>query len=63
MVDPLDLQVMEFLEKRAGVKVEPFIADLSDVEAAISDQYGKSLGTGFRRPWRKLAARPRSKSR
>ncbi len=45
MVDPLDLQVMEFLEKRAGVKVEPFIADLSDVEAAISDQYGKSLGT------------------
>ena len=45
MVDPLDLQVMEFLEKRAGVKVEPFIADLIDVESAISEQYGKSLGT------------------
>jgi len=36
---------MEFLENRAGVKVEPFIADLIDVESAISEQYGKSLGT------------------
>lgn len=45
MVDPLDLQVIEFLEKRAGFKVLPFLAEASDVEAAIGEQYGKSLGT------------------
>lgn len=45
MIDPLDLQVIEFLEKRAGVKVKPYIAESEDVEKAIIEQYGKSLGT------------------
>lgn len=45
MVDPLDLQVIEFLEKRAGLKVLPFLAEAADVETAIGEQYGKSLGT------------------
>lgn len=45
MVDPLDLQVIEFLEKRAGVKVKPFIAAEDDVLQAISEQYGKAIGT------------------
>src|SRR3989338_5070904 len=45
MVDPLDLQVIEFLEKRAGLRVAPFIADSADVERSTTEQYGKSLGT------------------
>lgn len=45
MVDPLDLQVIEFIEKRAGVKVKPYMAEASEVEKAITDQYSKSLGT------------------
>lgn len=45
MADPLDLQVIEFLEKRAGLKVQPFVADLADIEHATAEQYSKSMGT------------------
>jgi type IV pilus assembly protein PilB len=45
MVDPLDLQVIEFIEKRAGVKVKPYMAELGDVEKAVTDQYSRTLGT------------------
>src|SRR3989339_286693 len=45
MVDPLDLQVIEFIEKRAGVKVKPYIAEVDDIEKTIIEQYSKSLGT------------------
>ncbi len=45
MADPLDLQVIEFLEKRAGLKVVPFVADLADIEHATAEQYSKSMGT------------------
>lgn len=43
MVDPLDLQVIEFLEKRAGMRVTPFVAVESDIEQTIETQYGKSI--------------------
>lgn len=45
MEDPLDLQVIEFLEKRAGLKVEPYISLSDDILQAIESQYGKSIGT------------------
>lgn len=45
MADPMDLQVIEFLEKRAGLKVLPFLAEAGDIEHSISEQYSKSLGT------------------
>jgi len=45
MTDPLDLQVIEFLEKRAGLKVVPYVAEESDVLQTIESQYGKSIGT------------------
>ncbi len=45
MADPLDLQVIEFLEKRAGLTVLPFLAEENDIRAAIDEQYSKSLGT------------------
>ena len=45
MLDPLDLQVIEFVEKRAGLKVKPYMAEVQDIEKSIAEQYSKSLGT------------------
>ncbi len=45
MADPLDLQVIEFLEKRAGLKVTPFLAEEDDIRTTIEEQYSKSLGS------------------
>lgn len=45
MVDPLDLQVIEFLERKSGAKINPFFATSTDVSAAIESQYAKSLTT------------------
>jgi len=44
MKDPLDLQVIEFLERRSGLKIRPFIAEEADIKAAIEEEYQKSLG-------------------
>lgn len=43
MVDPLDIQVMQFIEKRAGLRVKPFLAQAEDILKAISDQYSQNL--------------------
>ena len=45
MVDPLDLQVTEFIERKSGAKVEPYIATSADISAAIESQYAQSLTT------------------
>lgn len=42
MVDPLDLQVIEFIEKKAGLKVKPFIGEEEDILQAI-EEYGKTI--------------------
>lgn len=44
MVDPLDLQTIDYIEKRLGKKVAPVIGSLPDILRAITDQYGRSLG-------------------
>jgi type IV pilus assembly protein PilB len=44
MLDPLDLQVIEFLEKRSKLKVKPFIAEKSDILSSIDEEYRKALG-------------------
>jgi type IV pilus assembly protein PilB len=45
MVDPLDLQVIEFLERKSGAKINPFFATSVDITSAIEGQYAKSLTT------------------
>lgn len=45
MVDPLDLQVVEFIEKKAGKKVKTFLALKSDIERTIGEQYTKNLSS------------------
>lgn len=43
MVDPLDLQVLEFIEKKTGFVVRPYIATAESINKAISEQYTRGL--------------------
>lgn len=45
MVDPLDIQVIEFIEKKSGKKIFPCLALREDIEVAIEDQYSQNLAT------------------
>lgn len=44
MLDPLDFQVIEFLEKKSGKTIKPFMALKDDILATIEDIYTQSLG-------------------
>ena len=44
MADPLDFQVIEFIEKKAGKKIEVFIASEDSITKAIEEQYSRPLG-------------------
>lgn len=43
MVDPLDLQVLEFVEKKSGFAVRPYIATAQSITRAIAEQYTRGL--------------------
>ncbi len=45
MVDPLDLQVTQFIEKKSGLKVIPHLGYEEDILKAISSQYSQNLTT------------------
>ena len=45
MVDPLDLQVIQFVEKKSGLRVKPYLGLAEDINKAIRDQYAQSLTT------------------
>ena len=45
MADPTDLQAIEFVEKKAKVKVKPFMATLEAIKRAIAISYEESLST------------------
>lgn len=45
MVDPLDLQTLEFLEKKSGLSVKPYISTGPSIIKAISEQYTRGLST------------------
>jgi len=44
MADPLDFQVIEFVEKKAGKNIEPFLSSEEGISKAIEEQYSRSLG-------------------
>lgn len=44
MLDPLDFQVIEFLEKKSGKSITPFMALKDDIVAAIETTYTQNLG-------------------
>lgn len=43
MVDPLDLQTIEFIERKSGYKVKPFIATVKDIDKVLGDHQGKAI--------------------
>lgn len=43
MANPLDLEAVEFIEKKAGTKIKVFISDLESVEEAVNRVYSQSL--------------------
>ncbi len=45
MVDPLDLSVLEFIEKKSGLAVRPYIATAEAINRAIAEQYTQSLSS------------------
>ncbi len=45
MADPLDLQIIEFLEKKTNLIIRPYLAVPADINRSIEDQYAQSLST------------------
>ncbi|MEK7565846.1 MAG: ATPase, T2SS/T4P/T4SS family, partial [Patescibacteria group bacterium] len=45
MADPLDLQVIEFIEKKSRAKIIPFLADREKIRLAIAERYSQSLSS------------------
>lgn len=45
MSDPLDLQILEFLERKTQFKIKPYISVTSYINDAINQQYSQSLTT------------------
>lgn len=43
MADPLDLQVIQFIEKKGGMRIKPYLALPEDILKAVSDQYAQNL--------------------
>lgn len=43
MVDPLDFQVLQFLEKKTGLNIKRYIAVESDIQSAINAEYSQNL--------------------
>ncbi len=44
MADPLDFQVIEFLEKKSGKKIIPYLAIETEIKDTIETMYQQSLG-------------------
>lgn len=44
MVDPLDFQVIEFLEKKSGKVIKPFMATREDILEHLEELYNQNLG-------------------
>lgn len=43
MADPLDIQIIQFIEKRSGMRVKAFLDLPEDILRAIGDQYSQNL--------------------
>lgn len=43
MVDPLDLQVIQFIEKKSGLYVKPYLGLIEEISKAIDEEYSQNL--------------------
>ena len=44
MADPLDLQTIEFIERKTGHHVIPYIAGEKELDSALEEHHGKAIG-------------------
>jgi type IV pilus assembly protein PilB len=61
MADPLNLEVVEFLEKRTGAKIKASMATNDDIKKAIMERYGVGLTTEVTQALREAAPEVESK--
>jgi type IV pilus assembly protein PilB len=45
MANPLDLAAIEFVERKTGLRIKPYIATSADIERAIAERYAQSLSS------------------
>lgn len=45
MVNPLDLTAIEFVEKKSGMRIVPFLASETEITMAVHERYAQSLST------------------
>lgn len=43
MADPLNLQTIEFVERKSGYKVKPFVSTKKEIEQILGEQQGKAI--------------------
>ncbi|MDD5147248.1 MAG: GspE/PulE family protein [Candidatus Daviesbacteria bacterium] len=56
MADPLDIQITQFVEKRTGLRVKPYLALAEDILQDISDQYAQNLTSEVTSALKEVAA-------
>lgn len=62
MENPLDLGVVEFLEKKSGLKIKPVIAVGQEITRAIAERYAQSLSTEVTEALKESANEPAQKT-
>lgn len=45
MANPMDLTAIEFIEKKSGMRIVPYIGSQSEIDFAIRDRYSQNLST------------------
>ncbi len=45
MEDPLDLQIIQFIEKKSGMRIKPYLGLTDDILREINEQYSQNLTT------------------
>lgn len=45
MANPIDLQALEFIEKKTGMKLQPFLGETSKLTKQIKERYAQSLSS------------------
>lgn len=45
MANPIDLQALEFIEKKTGMRLQPFLGETSKLEKQIKERYSQSLSS------------------
>ena len=56
MTDPMNLEIIEFLEKKTNLKVVPYVATKRDIEDSLEDARSKNLGEDVTKAMEEISA-------